>query len=221
MSATDETARRRSEVIEEFAHHLEMIERAELACGATPEAARARAAERFGDTERALRQCERVLKGTRPMSANLRSIGVMTWRVAVTLGVCTALLWAYWANVRAVEASSLAYASIVRTGTTAPVQSARGADRAAILRSVWGLESGDVEIRGAVKNPGRFAVNIESPLDLATLIDRAGGTIDNAESILWRQRGDQGEAYVTITNALRFKGDHNTMPAPGSIITVR
>lgn len=212
----------------EFEHHLDMIAREEMAAGASPEEARERALRRFGDRERTALECGRIMKGWWHMTNQgdtakaARLVGVTLWRVAVaaTLGFCVFLGWN--ANVRAIEASNLAAVAAQRTGgAPAGTGALSPDDRAGILASIWGPTSGEIEVRGAVMAPGKFRTDTNAPLDLATLLERAGGAAPGAKSIIWNQRGEPGEAFVSLSNAMRFRGDFNSMPAPGSVITVR
>ena len=220
-----DAARLREELAEEFAHHIKMIEQSEIAAGASPDAARERALQRFGDQERAAHECARIMRGAWHMGNSMkiaRIVGVSVWRVGVaaSLGFCVLLGWS--ANRRAIEASNMAAATAAATRTLAPDSSRLPAEQqAAILSSIWGPTSGAIEVRGAVNSPGSFHTDIRAPLDLASLIERAGGATPGARLIIWNQRGEPGDLFVTLANAQRFRGDFNGMPAPGSIITVK
>ncbi len=213
------------ELAAEFNHHIDMIEREELACGTEPEAARARALHRFGDQTKAARACTRAMQGESVMASALdisKIAGLVAWRLGITTAIVLSMIMSWNAHERAVQASNIAASVALQTGLDL-----RGAgslspeSRAAILSSIWGTTAGEVEVAGAVARPGKFATDINHPLDLAALIESAGGATSGASTIVWRQREGPGESYTTLANAIRYRGDFNNMPAPGSLITVK
>lgn len=206
-------ARRRAEDLEEFEYHMELLRRAERDAGLCADAAHRRAAERFGDPRRHLAACTPQTLGGLLVKVNLS----LTWHVVLTIGLIGTFAYAWTATQRVAELR----AALNAAEGDARAQQAPEAVQRAVLASIWGETSGEIEVCGAVKSPGKFATSLDKPLDVAALIEMAGGAADGARGVQMNRAEENWGAYVRIKDAQKNRGNTNLMPEPGSKLTVQ
>ena len=133
--------------------------------------------------------------------------------MVLTLALCFTSLVAWRAYERAVG-------PLIMTSRPGPTQLAIS-DRTAVLRSLWGDESGMIEVRGAVTRPGSFQTSLESPLGLARLVELAGGATEGARFAAVKRPDLDVEYFVSLKNAARRPDETQLMPEPGSVVDIR
>jgi hypothetical protein len=129
----------------------------------------------------------------------------IAWNLVLALGVGLSLMFATVAWLRSMDNASR-----------------MGVDKTAMLRAIWSSPEGTVEVKGNVARPGTFRTSVSRPLSVAQLVEMAGGAAQDSQGlVLWKFADSTAEGAISLADAIRNQDDFNTMPAPGSVLTVK
>ena len=133
------------------------------------------------------------------------------WNVALALGLVVTFVLAQDAHRRAL------YAGLP---TARPTNGVPATARTSVLRAIWSMESGNVQVEGKVAKPGAFTTSLATPVSIAQLLEMAGASTE-ATLVTMRRPGQLGEAYVSVESAYRHRDEVNLMPEPGTLVTIK